>query len=238
MADAIQPLREGVDAFVAAGTLPARIDAFVALVRRTRPGGRNDGAFDQLLHLLDDPGERRRFHGAMAALIAETDGTNAFADAGIPTERGLFAELGERVMNHVLPRPREDRDLGHLIRRLFRTRSDAERLSTLPDAQWIRLADALYPADDADARERLRAGFADGFRLLATWVQAQGLSRKLRARSRPCELAKSPFYQISRASDGVIALWLAGALTDVEADVWREGVERCRRELLEIHLRL
>src|SRR3954464_9092047 len=155
MADAIQPLREGVDAFVAAGTLPARIDAFVALVRRTRPGARNDGAFDQLLHLLDDPGERRRFHGAMAALIAETDGTNAFADAGIPTERGLPAELGERMMNHVLPKPRNDRDLGHLMRRLFRRRGDAERLASMPDERLIRLEEALYPADDPAACQRL-----------------------------------------------------------------------------------
>src|SRR3982751_3798317 len=96
-----QHLREGVDAFVAAVTLSARIDAFEALVRATRRGGRDDGPFDELLDLLDDAGERRRFHVAIAALIIETDGTNAFADAGIPTERGLLAELGERVMNRV-----------------------------------------------------------------------------------------------------------------------------------------
>jgi site-specific recombinase len=233
-----QHLREGVDAFVAAVTLSARIDAFEALVRATRRGGRDDGPFDELLDLLDDAGERRRFHVAIAALIIETDGTNAFADAGIPTERGLLAELGERVMNRVLPRPRDDRDLGYLIRRLFRTRGDAERLARLPDLRWIRLANALYPADNPKACERLRAGFADGFRLLATWVQAQGLSRKLRARCRPCDLTESPFYCISRASDSLVTRWLSGGMLEREAAAWRRDAERCRHEMVEIHTRL
>src|SRR5438552_94516 len=95
-------LQEHVDAFVTATTLPDRIDAFVSLVGCTRG---DDRALDELLDLLDAPCERRRFHAAMAALIAATDATNAFANAGIPSERGLPAELGQRVMNHVLPRP-------------------------------------------------------------------------------------------------------------------------------------
>ena len=74
---------------------------------------------DEFLGLLEDPREARRFHAAMAVLIAETDGTNAFADVGIPTERGLPAELGERVMTRVLPRPRNDRDLGEAIDEIY-----------------------------------------------------------------------------------------------------------------------
>lgn len=206
----------------------------MALLRWTRADG-GGAALDELLDLLDDPRERRRFHSAMAALIMETDATTAFADAGIPTERGLPAELGERVMNHLLPRPRNDRDLGHLIRRLYRTRADADRLSMMPEERLMRLAASLYPADNPAACERLRVSFADGFRLLATWVKAQGLSRKLRTRSRSGELTESSFYRISVTSDDIIARWLAGEPLDTAAEAWRRDVARCREELAGIH---
>ena len=119
-----------------------------------------DMRLDALLDRLDHPGERRRFHAAIGALLAETDGTNAFAHAGIPSERGFPAELGERVMNHLLPRPRNDHDLGHLIRLLFRNAADGQRLARMPESRLLRLAYALYPC-------RARCG-ATGAKVLAS----------------------------------------------------------------------
>ena len=141
-------LRTHLDAFTAAPTLSERTDAFVALVRWTRAGSSRgswsrDGArVDALLDLLDDPVEQHRFHAAIDALLAETDGTNAFAHAGIPSERGFIAELSERVMNNILPRPRNDQDLGYLIRQLFRNAADAGRLADMPAHRLIRLTRA------------------------------------------------------------------------------------------------
>ena len=146
-------LRKRVEAFTAASTLSERTDAFVALVRWTRQGWNADARLDALLDRLDDPDERRRFQLAIGALFEETDGTNAFAHAGIPSERGFLAELGERVMNKVLPRPRNDHDLGHLIRLLFRSSADAERLVRMPEQRLGRLAHALYPAAGANERD-------------------------------------------------------------------------------------
>jgi site-specific recombinase len=231
-------LRDRVEAFTAAATLSERTDAFVALVRWTRHAPDGEARLDTLLDLLDDADVRRRFQEAVGALLAETDGTNAFAHAGIPSERGFPAELGERVMNHLLPRPRNDHDLGHLIRLLFRSAADAERLARMSETRLIRLANALYPANHPAARHVLKRSFADGFRLLATWVQAQGLSPKLRKRSQPCDVTGSPFYQVRVASEAVVERWLAGGLPDVEIDVWRRECDRCRRELLAIHQRL
>lgn len=229
---------ERLEAFTTAGSLSERTDAFVALVRWTRQGWDSDERLDGLLDRLDDPGERRRFQSAVGALLAETDGTNVFAHAGIPSERGFPAELGERVMNHVLPRPRNDRDLGHLIRLLFRSAADAERLARMPEKRFVRLANALYPADHPAARRALTRSFADGFKLLATWVQAQGLSPKLRKRSRPCELTESPFYRMRSASEAVVERWLEGAVTEMDINGWTHECDRCRQELEAVHQRL
>jgi site-specific recombinase len=239
-------VRERVQLFITAGTLAERTDAFVALVRWTRfsestsrTWSRPDYArLDELLYMLEEPDMRGPFQAAVGALLAETDGTNVFAHAGIPSERGFPAEFGERVINNVLPRPRNDHDLGYLIRLLFRNAADAERLFRMPEERLARLIRALYPADHPSAREALERSFAAGFRLLATWVQAQGLSPKLRKRSRPCGLAESPFYRIRDASEAIIDRWSVGPVSETDANAWLRVSERCRDELAEIHRRI
>jgi site-specific recombinase len=237
-------LRTGVDAFTTAATLSERTDTFVALVRWTRAGSARgswsrDGArLDALLDLLDEAAGQRRFHAAIDALLAETDGTNAFAHAGIPSERGFIAELSERVMNNVLPRPRNDQDLGHLIRQLFRNAADAGRLAGMPSHRLVRLTRALYPVDHPSAAAALRRSFANGFHLLATSVQAQGLSPKLRKRSRPSEPTDSPFYRIQDASEAVVSGWITCGAVDAEAQAWRRTCDECREELAEVNRRI
>ena len=234
----VEGVRERVEALCAAGSLSERIDAFVAFILWSRQEPDAASRLDALLDRLDDPEERCRFQAAIGSILAETDGTNVFAHAGIPSERGFPAELGERVMSHLLPRPRNDHDLGHLIRRLFRSAADAERLSRMPETRFVRLAHALFPADHPAARQALKRSFADGFRLLATWVQAQGLSPKLRKRSRPCEVTDSPFQRLRDVSESVVARWCEGGVSELDVKVWRRERDRCRQELAEIHRRL
>lgn len=245
----LRGLRKHLDAFVEAPTLGDRMDGFVALVRWTRygwgaaPDGKaNDGReseaatrLDALLAVTEDESERCRFQTAMATLLCQSDGTLAFAHVGIPSERGFLAELGDRVMNHLLPRPREEWDLGNLLRRLFRTESDVRRLSHMPDSRFARLAPLIFPSELPGVIDALRFSFANGFRLLATWTQAQGLSPKLRKRSRPGEVTESPFYRIWRASEEVVERWLASKPLGDQAEAWRRECKRCRDEMIEIH---
>src|SRR5262249_45181511 len=79
--------------------------------------------------------------------------------------------------------------------------------------------------------------FADGFRLLALRVQSQGLSPKLRRRSRPSAATDSPFYRIAAASEALVERWYAG-VPPAEADAWRRECGLCREELAEIHQQL
>ena len=123
-------LREHVKAFTAAATLADRADAFIALVRWTRHDAASDARLDALLDLLEEPDEGHRFHDAISTLLVEAESTNAFAHTGIPSERGFLAALGERIMDRVLPRPRNDQDLGDLLPRNMRRLSPVRR-STL-----------------------------------------------------------------------------------------------------------
>ena len=241
-----------VDAFVEAPTLTERVNAWVALVRWSRYASdasdkrklasreslEANARLDAFLALVDDASERRRLGQATGALFAESDGTILFGYAGIPSERGFFAELGERVMNHLLPKLRDDRDLSNVLRRLFRSESDVNRLARMSDARFERLAALLVPADVPEATTGLLLSFANGFRLLATWVKAQGLSPKLRKRSRPVEITDSPFYRIARVSENLVERWLNGSPVAQEADLWRRESDDCRAEMIEINRRL
>lgn len=233
-----------------AATLPERLDAVVALVRWTRDGWddpadphgrhfwsrRQGGRLDATLTLLEsDQGLRHRYQEAIRSVLDEGDATNVFGHAGIPSERGFLAELGERIMDRLLPRPRNDRDLATLLRRLFRSVADVERFDEMPEALFERFVRLHSLADHPEVGAGLRRTFADGFRLLATWTKSQGLSPKLRKRSRPCEVTASPFHRIAQLSEIVVERWLAGQPLAEEAEAWRRESERCREEMAEIH---
>ncbi len=245
--------RQHLEPILEAATLPERMDAVVALVRWAREGWddpesspgrhfwsrRRGGRLDAALALLEsDQGLRRRYQDAIRSVLEESDATNVFGHAGIPSERGFLAELGERIMDRLLPRPRNDRDLATLLRRLFRSAADVERFDEMPEALFERFVRLHSVADHPEVWAGLRRSFADGFRLLATWTKSQGLSPKLRKRSRPCEVTASPFHRIAQLSEVVVERWLAGQPLAEEAEAWRRESERCREEMAEIHRRI
>jgi site-specific recombinase len=224
-----------LSAFVAAADAPARADAFVALVRALRPAG--DAAWsvdslDAVLDGLDPAGETRdRFGAALAAFLAGVDATNLVGVAGIPGQRGFFNEFSDRLAGHLLPAPREGRDLRELAQRLFSTRQETERLRELPPALFHRVVAALAAAPPPGSWDGIRGAFADGFRLLLTRVESEGLSPKLRSRASACPVSASPFYRAEAAGDTLLAAWLADADLAEPAAAFRTVLTECSTEL-------
>jgi site-specific recombinase len=180
--------RRHLEPILEAATLPERLDAVVALVRWAGEGWddpasqrsrhfwsrRRGGRLDAVLALLESDHElRRRYQDAIRSVFEECDATNVFGHAGIPSERGFLAEFGERIMDRLLPRPRNDRDLATLLRRLFRSATDVERFDEMPEALFERFLSLHSVADHPEVWSGLRRSFADGFRLLATWTTSQ-----------------------------------------------------------------
>ncbi len=73
----------------------------------------------------------------------------------------------------------------------------------MPSEDLQRLARVIMPPTNDAAWTGIRAAFADAFRLLASRAQAEGLSEKLRSRSRPGPVSASPFFRLARFSDEV-----------------------------------
>ena len=236
------PGREAFDAFVLAADAAARAEAFTALIHAVRPGddgGWKGGTLVELLASVEPPGESRdRFGAALAALLAETDATNLVACAGIPGHRGFFSEFGDRLASRILPAPADERDLRGLVHRLYGSDAVVRGFGDLPLDLFHRVAGAFTQAPPPGSWNGLRAAFADGFRLLLSRVETEGLSPKVRARASAGPVSASPFHRIRAAGEALLAAWVEGGDPSDAAVRFRKVSGECRKEarLIEQHL--
>jgi len=231
-----------LDAFVSAPDAAARASAFAALIHAVRPdadGSWKTGMLPVLIDMVAEPGDaKERFGAALATLLKETDATNLVACAGIPGHRGFLAEFGDRLARHVLPAPANERDLRELVHRLYRTEASVRTFGSLPLDLFHRVAGAFEHAPPPGSWDGLRAAFADGFRLLLSRVETEGLSPKLRARASAGPVSASPFRRLRAAGDAMLEAWLEGGDIAAAATRFRRVSGECRKEarLIQQHL--
>jgi site-specific recombinase len=230
------------DAFLSATDAATRAEAFADLIRAVRPGSGGNwkgSALAALLDSVEQPGEARDgFGAALASLLAETDATNLVACAGIPGHRGFFSEFGDRLAGRLLPSPGDERDLRQLAHRLYRTEADVEGFGRLPLDLFHRVAGAFSEASPPGSWDGVRGACADGFRLLLSRVEAEGLSPKVRARATAGPVSASPFHRIRAAGDALLAAWLEKRDPAEAATRFRKVSGECRKEAraIEQHL--
>ena len=244
--DAVE-LADRFAAIAAAGNLADRLDALARLVEWSHmadtvadtgvpPDRSRLFKFVQVIESI--PAARSSVRETFAEVLSESTGVNLFGDAGIPGDRGFLAELAERVMLRLLPQPSDEHDLSRLLSRLYSSRAAVERLRMLPPEALHRLVEPLSLPERPEMWAPLRAAFTDGFRLLATRIEARGLSTKLRARGHPATVANSPFYRIARISHSLMDAWKAEADVSALSKSWRGQSTECRKEIAEITRRL
>jgi len=227
-------LREAFNAFVAAPDAESRADAFAALGRAVRPEsgrGWKEGGLAALSAAIRSPGPaQERFGAALAALLAETDATDLIACAGIPGHRGFFSELGDRIAGHLLPSPSTERDFRNLVHRIYDSSHAVEQFGGIPLDLFHSLAGAFAQVPPPLAWQTTREEFADGFRLLLSRVESEGLAPKLRARSSAETVSASPFHRLRAAGDAMLGAWIDGEDAAPAAARFRKVSGECRKE--------
>jgi len=242
-------LADCAEALVRAGSLHSRLDAIVAFMTWLRhkdnqiPELQHDATNDAWasaefrrqrvwLSILEaSPELRDRHNAAIAAILEETDAVALFAQAGLPTDRGLIPETFERLFFALLPAPREETDLSKLFLRLFPTNMEVDHFFSLPSphlAEFIRL---VVPVEHPEVWEKPVAALLDAFCLLAARIQGLGLSEKLRIRGQGWPVQQSPFFRLARVCDALVgALREKSGVTEA-ALAWKSAVGDCREEL-------
>ncbi len=237
-AEAAPALADAILSFTSAEEDGARTDAFVALVEWTHHSADVERT-RQLVGLLDaSPLVRSGFIDAFGRLLAGSDASILFSGPGIPVERGFFPELSDRLMNHLLPAPRDDHNLGQLLRRSFRSHHHVAQFQGQSPELFHRLAEILAGSEGREIWPPVRSAFADGFRLVAARVQAVGLDPAIRARSRPGPVTDSPFFRLERSGDALLATWSGGGDTAPTLAAWHRDAADCRAEIRIIRQRL
>ncbi|MFI5210523.1 MAG: hypothetical protein ACHQ2E_08765, partial [Gemmatimonadales bacterium] len=236
--EAAPALADALVSFTSAADDAARTDAFVSLMEWMRQGASTERA-RQLVGLLDaSPLVHSAFVTAFSQLLAGSDASILFSGPGIPVERGFLPELSDRLMNHLLPAPRDDHDLGQLLRRSFRSQQHVAQFQTHSPELFHRLAELLAGAEGREIWPPVQSAFADGFRLVAARVQGVGLEPAIRARSRPGPVTDSPFFRLERSGDALLAAWSGDGDTGPALTAWHRDAAACRAEIRIIRQRL
>jgi site-specific recombinase len=245
----LQTMASLLEDFTRAGTLRARLDALVALlnwVRRsdtrlpelqpasgsyigTGPEWRRERVLVSMIEL--SPELRDRYHAGIVAILEETNGVGLFAQAGLPTDRGLVPETIDRFFRILLPAPREETDLSKLFLRLFPTQKEVDRFFSQTLEQLKELASTLAPVSTHEAWEKPDAALRDAFYLLAARAQGLGMSENLRVRGQGGSVQKSAFHRLMRTSDTLLEAVLEKESVPETAQDWKAAVADCRSEV-------
>jgi site-specific recombinase len=241
-------------AFLGAAEVGPAVDALCALGRWVRepdrrmplPAGippETPATRRRLLAVIavcEQPALAGPLRARIASFLTQSGGLALFAEAGLPSDRGLMHETADRLFRRLLPTPRDDQDLAAVLPRLFPGRAELAFLEGLePDLFW-RLCEVLGAGDPtAHVWDRLCAAVGDALVLLGARIAGLGLGEGIRDRGRDRSrdrsqvepVSQSPFFVLPRAADRFLA-HLSDPAPRIDAErTLRLAVEGCREEL-------
>jgi site-specific recombinase len=227
-------LLHAVEAFCAADTLHKRRTSFVQIVRWTRAGQTHKTEPPRLFVLvqfLESNAELRgRVQQSFGQMLAELDCLSLFAEAGLPSIQPFITEVVKRVIGRLMPSARKDTDGSKLLIDLYSTERNAQQFETMTPEFFERVVNVLTPGDKPEFWQRQERDLEEAMRLLASEISGLGLQPEMRERSTASGIAHSPFYELVRTTEELVAPNSPESVT-VALGAWRQVVARCRSEM-------
>jgi site-specific recombinase len=209
--------------------IPASTITPETLVAHGDPEIKRERVWLSILAASPEIGERYR--AGIAEILKETNGVSLFSQSGLPSDRGLFTEITDRFFGHVLPAPREDKDLAKLFVRLFPSEREVDRFFGLSSQVLDRIIDLTSPPEDSDAWHPVVEALLGAFCLLGARVQGLGLSENLRVRSEQLPVQHLAFYRLPRAGDSLVLAIRTRDGVPEALHLWNSTLAACRNEL-------
>jgi site-specific recombinase len=190
------------------------------------------------LQVLERNEERKR---DVAALLRSTFGElsalTLLCETGLPRANALLQEFIRRVASKLLPAPPAAPDFATLFSRVFPDESDASWIATLPASVLDGLSDLLqFGVEDvqqADIWSAMRRDAQDSLLVLASNVQAIGLSGRVRARVASGRIIDTPFANLAATVRDFIETVPDTPECESERAALASHIARCRRGLVD-----
>ncbi len=184
-----------------------------------------------LFNVLErNPEWKRKSAATLRAIMAESEGTELLAEAGLPNHFGFFGELGERLLARVLPEAPRSGELGGLLLYLLPDRSDAGKLEALGEEVFRQVFELVaYDATDADRdyATQIQAGMRSAMMQLATQVCAAGMHSGVSKRIVQERAERLPFLDLPGDADDFLDAIDAGADPALAEDRLRTCIAEC-----------
>jgi site-specific recombinase len=233
----------GADADAPLADRVAWFEQFLTWIR-ARGGADAEGAaapatrLKFFLQVLERHPDRRH---AVALLLRRTlrelDAVGLLCETGLPRAHVFFQELTRRITTKLLPAPPAANDMAALFRRLFPEPEDADWVAALPFAVLDGLRELLRHAEDGEAPDpwsRMKRDGADALVILASQVQAIGLSQRVRQRTASERPLDTPFAGLSSAVHDYVEAASGSPQFETDQAALNSHVARCVRALRDV----
>ena len=190
------------------------------------------------LQILDrNPDRKRDVAALMRATFGELSGLALLCETGLPRANAFLQEFITRVAAKMLPAPPRAPDFATLLHRAFPDEEDADWIATLP-VEVLDGLGALLRLDasgvEVDPWPALRRDAEDALLVLASQVQAIGLSGRVRRRVASERPIDTPFAGLSKATLDFLETVPGSEDRSSEAAALASHIARCRRALADV----
>ncbi|HQR12005.1 MAG TPA: recombinase [Casimicrobiaceae bacterium] len=191
-----------------------------------------------LLQVLERHPERKlEVSLLLRGALRELSAIGLLCETGLPHANAFMQELVGRLASKLLPAPPAESDMASVFRQVFPEDTDAEWVTSLPPAVLGGIGDLLQHGASADG-EQLGSHFwrdaADALLILASHVQAIGLSQGVRQRTASERPLDTPFAGLSAAVHAYVEDVAAADRFDADEAAVRSFVARCLRALRDV----
>jgi len=240
----------GIDWLVAGARPDAALAERVAWIEnflvwvRARGGADAEGAAAPatrirfFLQVLERHPERRiAVSLLMRNTLRELSAIGLFCETGLPRASAFFQELAGRLASKLLPAPPAQNDMAVVFHRVFPEHADAEWVAALPPVVLDGIGDLLRLGASAEANDSwsgFRRDAADALMILASHVQAIGLSQLVRQRTATERPLDTPFAGLSSAVHDYVEAAIGSERFEADETAVKSFVARCSRALADV----
>lgn len=133
--------------------------------------------------------------------ICNPSNVDLWADVGLSHHIGFFQELGERLLQKVLPETPLQADSSNLLNQLFPNDADELWVIALDDEALWKFVNLLASHVTPEQQAQLKQSVEDAILCLMAQVRSFGLSSVVRSRIAKASVRDLPFYKLASAEE-------------------------------------